>query len=270
MERKLRQLLRNARAAIRSLPERKLQLAPPVVIGYLYAYVLLLLPAMLWWKRCKVRLAPGAWLGLWGLPLGLNEVLLKPLFPESHNLVSDWYIFNHYLLLTLYGYVLASMPGAWQWLAHARKWSLLAGLASFVALIASFELGIIEHDSIADGLGANIFTWLWMMVFLGYGYRYLAFANPLLRWARDASYPIYILHQTVIVVIGYYVIQCPWSPWTKYFAILILSMAACVVLYQACIRRLAFLRLIFGMKLQTTDRKLKPAESLQVAGDDLR
>lgn len=48
------------------------------------------------------------------------------------------------------------------------------------------------------------------MAFLGYGYRQLSFCNPLLRWARDASYPIYILHQTSIVAIGYYVVQTSW------------------------------------------------------------
>ena len=64
------------------------------------------------------RAAPGRVAYALALPLGINEALLKPLFPETHNLVSDWYIFNHYLLLTLYGFVLASMPGAWDWLAR--------------------------------------------------------------------------------------------------------------------------------------------------------
>ena len=35
---------------------------------------------------------------------------------RPHNLVHDWYIFIHYLLLTVYGFLLASMPGAWDWI----------------------------------------------------------------------------------------------------------------------------------------------------------
>lgn len=217
-------------------------------ILYLYVYVLLLLPAMLWWKRVRPGIAPGAWLCLLGLPLGINEAILKPLFPESHALVGDWYIFNHYLLLTIYGYLLASMPGVWKWMSEFRRWALIAGLASITLLITAFNTGVIAHGSIADGIGANIFTWLSLMAFLGYGYRYLSFANPLLAWAREASYPFYILHQTVIVAIGYYVIQAPWAPWTKYFVILALSMAACLVLYEGYVRRFAVLRLVFGMK----------------------
>ena len=77
-----------------------------------------------------------------------------------------------------------------------------------------------------------IFTWFSLMAFIGYGRRYLSFSNPLLRWARDASYPIYILHQTVIIAIGYWIIQQPWNAWTKYAVVVLGTMAICVVLYE--------------------------------------
>ncbi|WP_369915918.1 acyltransferase family protein [Xanthomonas sp. NCPPB 3005] len=227
-------------------------------ILYLYVYVVLLLPAMLWWKRTAQHIAPGKWLFLLGIPLGINEALLKLRFPETHNLVSDWYIFNHYLLLTAYGYVMASMPGVWKWLSDFRRWSLVMGLAAFFLLISLFTTGIILHDSLIDRIGSNLFTWLWLMVFLGYGYRYLSRTNRVLAWAKDASYPFYIMHQTIIVAIGYYVIQCAWGPWTKYFAILLLSIGACLVLYEGCLRRFAVLRLAFGMRE-------KPARSGHIA-----
>lgn len=239
-------------------------------IAYLYVYVLLLLPAMIWWKRLRPRAAPRISLFLLGLPLGINEALLKPLFPESHNLVSDWYIFNHYLLLTAYGYVMASMPGVWKWLCDIRRWSLVIGVGAFVALITGFNTGVIRHDSVADSVGANVFTWLWVMVFLGYGYRYLSFVNPLLRWAREASYPVYILHQTVIVVIGYYVIGCAWAPWTKYVVIIVLSMSACFVVYEGVVRRFAALRFVFGMKAKPVTRRLVSTAPQPLAYDDLR
>ncbi|HEY4090481.1 MAG TPA: acyltransferase family protein [Luteibacter sp.] len=221
-------------------------------IAYLYVYVLALLPAMLWWKRIERRIVPGMWLFLLGIPLGINEALLKSLYPESHTLVSDWYTFNHYLLLTVHGYLMASVPGIWKWISDVRRWSLASGLVVVVALMGALITGVIAHDSIADHVGSNIFTWLWMMIFLGYGYRYLSFANPLLVWARDASYPVYILHQTVIVTIGYYVIQYTWTPWVKYAVVLLLSMGACFALYEGVIRRVPVFRFAFGMKAKAS------------------
>lgn len=216
-------------------------------IVYLFAYVLLLLPLMAWWRRVRPVLAPGAWLFALALPLGVNELLLKPLYPESHNLVSDWYLFNHYLLLTMYGFVLASIPGIWDWLAAQRRWALGGALVVLLGGLGLIEARVILRDTPADAVFANVFTWLSLLAFLGYGRRHLSFDNPLLRWARDASYPVYILHQTAIVLIGWFVIGQSWTPGTKYWVVLLATMVVCVVLYEL-IRRVAPLRFLFGMK----------------------
>jgi len=216
-------------------------------IVYLYVYVLLLAPLLMWWRNRRSSLRPGAWLYALALPLALNEALLKPLFPETHNLTGDWYIFVHYLLLTVYGFVLASIPGAWDWLAAKRRVSLALGLTVIIGLLTLFNVGVIAHDTPTDHVLANVFTWLWLMTFIGYGRRHLNFANGLLVWARSASYPIYILHQTVIVVIAYFVVAQPWHPWTKYFVVLGATLFICVLLYESLVRRFAVLRLMFGM-----------------------
>ena len=217
-------------------------------IVYLYVYVLLLLPLMLWWRKARPALKPGAWIALLALPLGINEALLKPVFPETHNLVHDWYLFNHYLLFTVYGFALAASPSTWEWLAKFRRPVLAITLAITIGLLSSFAAGLVDHGSRADAIWANVFTWLWIMVFLGYGRQYLSFGNRLLSWARDASYPIYILHQTVILVIAYFVIRQPWAAWTKFWIVALSTLVVCVVLYELVLRRVALLRLAFGIK----------------------
>lgn len=217
-------------------------------IAYLYVYVVVMLPLLLWWHRRGPHLRPGAWLYALALPLCVNEAALRHVFPETHNLVRDWYVFNHYLLLTLYGFLLASIDGAWDWLA-ARCRRLMAGSAAYLlVLVALFENGIIAHGSSADAFAANVFTWVCVLAFLGLGRRYLSFENGLLRWARDASYPVYILHQTIIVCAGYFVIQQPWAPWTKYGLVLAVTIAGSVMFYEICVRRWAVTRFVFGMK----------------------
>jgi len=223
-------------------------------VVYLYVYVFVLLPLLLWWRSARKVVKPGAWLFALGLPLALNEAILKPLYPESHKLIGDWYIFNHYLMLTMYGCLLASMRQVWDWFAARRQLSLGIALVVFGLAMLLFELGVIERDTPADALVANVFTWTALMAFIGYGRRYLSFSNPLLRWARDASYPIYILHQTVIITIGYWVIQQPWSAWTKFALVVLGTLAICVALYEG-IRRFSLTRLLFGMKASGKVRK---------------
>jgi glucans biosynthesis protein C len=223
-------------------------------VVYLYVYVFVLLPLLLWWRSAKKVVKPGAWLFALGLPLALNEAILKPLYPESHKLIGDWYIFNHYLMLTLYGCLLASMRQVWDWFAMRRQLSLGITLVVFGVAMLLIKTGVIERNTPADALVANVFTWTALMAFIGYGRRYLSFSNPLLRWARDASYPIYILHQTVIISIGYWVIQQPWNPWTKFALVALGTIAICVALYEG-IRRLGVTRLLFGMKAGGKVRK---------------
>ena len=230
-------------------------------IIYLYAYVLLLLPLMLWWRKARPVLKPGAWILALALPLGINEALLKPLFPETHNLVHDWYVFIHYLLLTVYGFVLASSPATWDWLAKFRRPALAIAITSTITVIGLLLAGLIRHDSVADSILANAFTWTWLMVFLGYGRQYLSFGNRLLTWARDASYPIYILHQTVIILIAYFVIRQPWAAWIKYWVVAGTTLAACVLIYEFLVRRVGLLRVAFGMKATKPEaRVLLPAQ----------
>jgi glucans biosynthesis protein C len=217
-------------------------------IVYLYAYVLLLLPVLRWWLRAGPTLRPGAWVWALALPLGINEALLKPHFPETHDLVSDWYVFVHYLLLTSYGFLLASCAGAWDWLARLRRHALTAALTITLGGLTLIEIGVIRRDTAADSLLANAFTWAWLLTFLGYGRQHLSFGNRLLAWAREASYPVYILHQTIIIAIAYFVIALPWSPWTKYAVVLMGTLLACIALYEFPLRRVAVLRTLFGIR----------------------
>mgnify|MGYP001069339067 FL=1 len=56
------------------------------------------------------------------------------------------------------------------------------------------------------------------------------------------------IHQTVIVAIGYYVVQFERNPYAQYVAILMASFAASWSLYEGVIRRIAVLRWLFGIK----------------------
>ena len=216
-------------------------------IVYLYVYVMLLLPLMLWWRRAQPVLRPGWWLFLLGLPLALNEALLKPIYPETHALLNDWYTFNHYLLLTLYGFALASLREGWDWLATQRRVSLGIAAAATVLGVGALELGIAPRDTPWDAFIANVFTWSWILVFLGFGRKHFSFSNRLLAWAREASYPVYIFHQTVIVVLAYFVIREPWAAGVKYWVVLVGTVALSVGLYEIT-RRFAVTRVMFGMK----------------------
>jgi surface polysaccharide O-acyltransferase-like enzyme len=67
-------------------------------------------------------------------------------------------------------------------------------------------------------------------------------------YAAAAFLPFYILHQTVINVIGYYVVQWHIAGLLKYFAISLSSLALSLLIYDIAIRRTRPTRWMFGVK----------------------
>ena len=91
--------------------------------------------------------------------------------------------------------------------------------------------------------------WSWLLAVCGFGMKHLSFSTPFLKYANEAALPFYILHQTVLLSLAYFVVQWGVPDIFKWMIILILTFAISVGLYEFLIRRLNLLRLLFGMKL---------------------
>jgi len=91
-------------------------------------------------------------------------------------------------------------------------------------------------------------VWSWLLAVLGFGMAHLRFTNPLLKYANEAVLPFYILHQSVLVIIGYFVVTWAVPDLLKYAVILSASFLAIIGLYEFGVRRINLLRMLFGMK----------------------
>jgi len=91
-------------------------------------------------------------------------------------------------------------------------------------------------------------AWIWLVTILGYGRKYLNFNNKFLKVANEAIYPFYILHQTAIVIIAYYIIRVEEDIINKYLFLVIVSFAISIGLYVFLIKPYNWTRFLFGMK----------------------
>jgi peptidoglycan/LPS O-acetylase OafA/YrhL len=78
----------------------------------------------------------------------------------------------------------------------------------------------------------------------------LSFGHHLLAYANRAVLPFYVLHQPVIVILGYYLAHWRAGVALKFAVIASTSFVVIVALYELAIRRSDVLRLLFGMKLK--------------------
>ncbi len=88
----------------------------------------------------------------------------------------------------------------------------------------------------------------WIMAIIGLGSRYLNFNNRFIGYSNEAVLPFYILHQTVILIIGLFVVQWSSGIELKYSVITLTSFLAIMAIYELLIRRFNGLRFLFGMR----------------------
>jgi hypothetical protein len=91
-------------------------------------------------------------------------------------------------------------------------------------------------------------SWSWLLTFVGFAGVHLNFSNRFLNYASESVLPFYILHQTVIVVIGYFIRDWRWSVFPKYLFLAVVSFAAIMGMCEFAIKRIGILGYLFGMK----------------------
>jgi surface polysaccharide O-acyltransferase-like enzyme len=239
-------------------------------LAYILVYSLLTLPLFRYLRsdagsrqlqRLTRFLARPLPLFLFVLPLWMGDALLRPYWETTHNLLADWANFTFSLLMFIYGFVLCADGKFAEVIQQIYQRTLAMGLVTVTALYTFYWIdwpdpsptGLVFYRLLKD---LNI--WCWLLTILGFARRYLSFSNPLLKYAGDAVYPFYIMHQTIIVALGYFMATLPMGVGVKFLVISLTTFGVCAILYEFIIRRVPVLRPLFGLRYQT---RLVPKKS---------
>jgi hypothetical protein len=236
----------------------------------LFGFSVLLYPLLRWFRgRGQGVLSKlGALLSLPGAvyALALPAILLVVLFDNESPVIygnAGWSILV-YLWLTLAGFLVVSDERLQASSERLRWLSLPLGL--FLAGSQFFLLTIDQYPAFGTWRNATgwavraLGSWCCVLAALGFGRRYLDFNTRALRYANEAVLPFYILHQTVLQGVGYFVV--PWNipALAKWAIILLVSFPIIMFLYEFLVRRFNFMRFLFGMKLRPKASAELPSE----------
>jgi hypothetical protein len=228
----------------------------------LFFYTLFALPILVWLARSRGaavldRVAgflarPGA-IYLAVLPVLLLAVTLDPA-TIGISIFGGWNVFI-YMLYFLYGAILVGHDRLRQSIERQRWVSLVAAL---VFLIAGLVLWVTRFNQIypvyptADYVLQNsvraLASWFGLLAIWGFSIRHLNFGTKSLYLANEAVLPFYVLHQTVLLIVGFYVIQWSVPDALKFVVIFVVSLIIIVGLYWFAIRPYNVMRFLFGMR----------------------
>jgi surface polysaccharide O-acyltransferase-like enzyme len=188
---------------------------------------------------------PGA-IFLLALPVAAMEWLVN-LQPDGigRRDFGGWSVLT-YVAFFLLGYLIGS-DGQFRAAAERqRRVALLVGLVTVAILYGLLTSGHSDR-SWPMALLRAVNSWSWLIALLGFASRYFDSDRPWLRQANEAVLPFYVLHQTVIVMIGFLLMGWRASVPVKYAVLVVASLALILSFYLFLIRRWGVTRILFGM-----------------------
>jgi glucan biosynthesis protein C len=187
------------------------------------------------------------------LPFLTYGLTLDPYFPSTHALYDDWA--NHAELFTIVvmGWFAAKSFGFWDGVQrYMRPALVLAGGLLTMLGVARLNWAAVtaDHDLMMLMGGVRIvFMWVAIVAMLGLAQRYLNHKGRVLNFLTEAVFPYYILHQTIIVVVGALLGGLLLPVWAEAGIIVVATVVGCVGLTEA-IKLVPVLRPLFGLPMR--------------------
>lgn len=247
-------------------------------IAYLFVYDVLLAPFFKWCvvnknrMRLFNRLGTGRNIYWLIIPSILSFCVLVLRFPETHDLINDWCWFVYWLFFLLAGFICMCIPSLMESLERNRRTSFTFAVLAITMLnylrwnsLEPFDVIVNWRQDVRTYLYLALYpiiAWFWVFTAIGYGKRYLNKKHGSLNYINSAVYPFYILHQTVIVTLAYYVVKTTDSIFLKYSFIVIATFLISMATYHLFIRPFSVIRFLFGAKADVVNEtKAKQVEN---------
>lgn len=187
-------------------------------LPYLWTYSMLLAAASClagaWMERAAAALGSvlrGWWIVIVpALVLGSVRILLAYRFPTTHALIDDWYSHAIYGFLFLLGALLGRKRDFWPRLEPLRWPALAIFIVCWASMVVYYELPYQTRSTPDMWAIDNIMLmvggwccWSAIVAVCGFAYRHLNHDSTRRRYLTGAVFPIYILHQTLIVTLAF-------------------------------------------------------------------
>jgi surface polysaccharide O-acyltransferase-like enzyme len=221
-------------------------------IAYLLTFTLLLLPILVRIVRWRGEPAevPAAWVYAPIVPLALAQVFLRPHWPGIQNLYDDWANVAYYTTFFLCGVAIGRFPAVERRVDGEWRRALVVACATTLGLLLAV-LGVVESPSFVLA-GSAVAGWCFVVGFLGLAHELVTRRTPALEYLAESAFPVYVLHQVAIILVGWFlVLPLRLGVWPKFALLVGGSLVATLAVYHLGVRPFRVPRLLLGMKRRT-------------------
>jgi len=188
------------------------------------------------------------------VPIAVVNLSMRAAFPQYLH----WADFLYFFLFFICGYIFFTENKFQGIISKNNLAALILGVLCLFFYLYSAPLNPYLHNWLENpsySLGylafqfvSSVNTFVWIIFFIGLGIRFLRSSHRWLSYLNEAVLPFYVLHQTIILVIGFYIVKLNQPILLKFLMVFFTSFIAIVITYEFFVRRMSFLRFLFGMK----------------------
>lgn len=159
----------------------------------------------------------------------------------------------------LSGYLLARNARFWQLAVQLRWLTLVAAALTIATELVIRYLGMhvqpaqlpqvlaaLPWETLEHGARAA-YTWLALLTLLGWAKQRLNHPFRWLPYCTEAVFPWYILHQSLIIVMLYWLMPLQLNAWLEPALVIAATVIGCLALHESVIRRVRWLRPLSGL-----------------------
>ncbi|WP_339744503.1 acyltransferase family protein [uncultured Maricaulis sp.] len=243
-------------------------------VAYLFVYAMLLAPLIPMLRGVadskamrvvgtlfsRPVLGPILMIALPVLPFMLIRFTLSNQFETTHNLIWDWANHANSFAILLYGYFFAKNEALWAAVDRALPWcAAITGLSLVYLYICYSDWSAVEPHPVllwTARIDRIVFAWTIILTLLGLARRFLNRDNAARRYLTEAVFPYYILHQTIIVVWGFFIGSLGFGVWTEFWILIAVTVTGCGLGYEL-VKRVPLLRPVMGLKWRRSGGRLQ-------------
>jgi len=218
-------------------------------LGNIFSYVVILSPLFFYFKRNGNGKVVMLIKKIFSNPLGLLLVLaafvaealiIKPYPYELYAMTWHGYFLG--LLAFFFGFcfVLSGDP-FWSMILKGRWLFLSAAILLFILRVVEFKMNVPIYLLVAE---SNC----WIFSVFGFACKYLNRPGNALTYLSQAAYPVYIVHMIFLFLGSMLIFPLELDVLLQFILVLLFTFAGCFIIYEFMIRRVNFVRPLFGLK----------------------
>jgi len=121
-------------------------------------------------------------------------------------------------------------------------------IASLIIAFALYLIRLFNFDLNGPNFLTSVESMNWIFAVFGFGYKYLNKPGKILIYLSQAAYPVYIIHMIFLYLASFIILPLNIPLALKLISIVLLTFTGCIITYDLIIKRVVFLRPLFGLK----------------------